>query len=93
MPVSQDLLHLIKQLSRAVTLRDVFAARQERLASSLYILPVFDMEACQVPLHSSGSAVVGLLSRLGIPRSDARGSADARGGKNMSEISSRCTPR
>jgi len=66
MPVSQDLLRPIKQLSRAVALRGVFAVRQERLASSIYTLPVFDMVACQVPLRSSGSAV-GLLSRPGIP--------------------------
>lgn len=56
--VSQDLLRLIKQLSRAVALRGVFA--KKRFASSLYTLPVFDMEACQAPLllHSSGSTVV-----------------------------------
>lgn len=45
--VSQDLLRLIKQLSRAVALREVFA--KKRFASSLYTLPVFDMEACQEP--------------------------------------------
>lgn len=45
--VSQDLLRLIKQLSRAVALRGVFA--KKRFASSLYTLPVFDMEACQEP--------------------------------------------
>lgn len=36
---------------------------QDHPASSLYTLPVFDTEACQVPLHSSGSPVASSTPR------------------------------
>lgn len=86
--VSQDLLRLIKQLSRAVALRGVFA--KKRFASSLYTLPVFDMEACQEPpyIHPVLPSSLSLASCPAIGRE--RGTTR---GKNMSEISSRCTPR
>jgi len=75
MPVSQDLLRPIKQLSRAVALRGVFIARQDRLAFSLYALPVFDTERLASLLLTSSPT---LPSPARAPRSDA-GRPDGRG--------------
>lgn len=89
--VSQDLLRLIKQLSRAVALRGVFA--KKRFASSLYTLPVFDMEACQEPpyIHPVLPSSLSLpFPSLLVPRSDARG---ARRGGRICQKSRHGVPR
>lgn len=86
--VSQDLLRLIKQLSRAVALRGVFA--KKRFASSLYTLPVFDMEACQEPpyIHPVLPSSLSLASCPAI--GDARG---ARRGGRICQKSRHGVPR